>query len=222
MGKNKSVVAVIIAIVLITAASFGGYTYVQGFVYHEYNTRNYQVETIQSGDETTLIFTLDKNEAYSDTNYKKKTILPDDLGDNLYGEITIRPEPEKNDDGSLALDEDGNIQYADWGRIDAKSDTESDISFSEAIKLAQSKKSAGSVSTEFAYSSKGDIATLTVTIKGYEFKNGDNIHITVKNDKIITGGIKVNDNSLALTNVEYNNGQFSEVDNMFVNTAIED
>lgn len=222
MSKNKSVVAVMIAIVLITAASFGGYTYVQGFVYHEYNTRNYQVETTQNGDETTLIFTLDKNEAYSDTNYKKGTTLPEKFGENLYGEITIRPEPTKNEDGSLALDDNGNPQYADWGRIDAKSESESDISFSEAIKLAQSNKSRSTVSTEYKYTSDKDTVTLTVTIKGYEFKNGDNIHITVKNDKIIASGIKVNDNSLALTNVEYNNGQFSEVDNMFVNTMIED
>lgn len=221
MKKSKSVIAVMIAIIIITAASFGGYTYVQGFVYHEYNTRNYQVKTTQNGDETTLIFTLDKSEAYSDTNYKKETTLPDELGDNLYGEITIRPEPTKNDDGSLALDDNGNPQYADWGRIDAEIDSNSDISFSEAIKIAKSEKSESRVTYEFTYTSDKDIAALTVKIKGYEFKNGDNIHINVKNDKTIAGGIKVNDNSLALTNVEYKNGQFSEVENMFVNTQIE-
>lgn len=218
---NKSVIAVLIAIVLITAASFGGYTYVQGFVYHEYNTRNYQVETSVNGDETTLVFTLDKNEAFADTKYKKQTTLPSDFGENLYGEITIRPEATKNDDGSLALDENGNPQYADWGRLGAGSDNNSEISFSEAMALIREGKSTDSVKTAYSYTDNGDTVTFTVTITGYEFKDGDNIHINVKNDKIIAGGIKINDNSLALTNVEYNNGQFSEVENMFVNSHID-
>ncbi|MDE5994258.1 MAG: hypothetical protein K2G60_01960 [Oscillospiraceae bacterium] len=218
---NKSVIAVLIAIVLITVASFGGYTYVQGFVYHEYNTRNYQVETSVNGDETTLIFTLDKNEAFVDTKYKKQTTLPSDFGENLYGEITIRPEATKNDDGSLALDENGNPQYTDWGRLGASSDNNSEISFSEAMALIREGKSTNSVKTTYSYTDNGDTVKFTVTVTGYEFKDGDNIHINVKNDKIIAGGIKINDNSLALTNVEYNNGQFSEVENMFVNSHID-
>ena len=64
---SKSVVAVITAIALITIAAFGGYTYVQGVVYNEYNVRNYEVATTVNGDETTLVFTLDKEEAYSNT-----------------------------------------------------------------------------------------------------------------------------------------------------------
>ncbi len=218
---NKSIIAVLTAIVLITAASFGGYTYVQGFVYHEYNTRNYQVETSVNGDKTTLTFTLDKNEAFADTKYKKQTELPTDFGENLYGEITIRPEATKNDDGSLALDENGNPQYADWSRLGASSDNNSEISFSEAMALVREGKSTDSVKTSYSYTDNGDTVTFTVTVTGYEFKDGDNIHINVKNDKIVAGGIKVNDNSLALTNVEYNNGQFSEVENMFVNSHIE-
>lgn len=221
MVKNKYVLSVIIALVLITAASFGGYTYIQGFVYHEYNTRNYQVETSINGDKTTLVFTLDKNEAYSDTNYTKKTVLPDDFGKNLYGDITIRPEPTMNDDGTPALDENGNLQYADWSILGSDSESNTDISFSDAMKLAREGKTAGNIETNYTYTCDGDKIILTVVIDGYEFKNGDNIHIEVSNDEIVAGGIHINNNSLALTNIEFQNGKFSEVENMFVNTSIE-
>ena len=87
--------------------------------------------------------------------------------------------------------------------------------------LVREGKSTDTVQTEYTYTSNEDTVILTVTIRGYAFKDGDNIHINVKDDKIVAGGIKINDNSLALTNVEFNNGQFSEVENMFVNSHIE-
>lgn len=216
---SKSVIAVMVAIVLITVASFGGYTYVQGFVYHEYNARNYEVETAVNGDETTLTITLDKNEAYSNTNYTRNTVLPDDFGDDLYGNIRIRPEPTMNDDGTPALDENGNLQYADWGRLGDTAGEGEEMSFSKAMEYVRSGKSVNPVKSEYTYRTEGDKVILTVTVNGYEFKDGDNIHIEVSNDKTIAG-IKVKDNFLALTNAEFKDGEFSEVENMFVNTEI--
>ena len=216
---SKSVAAVITALVLIAVLSFGGFTYIQGFVYKEYNTRNYDVATEVNGDETKLIFTLDKNEAYSDTKYKKQTVLPDDFGDDLYGTITIRPEATKNDDGTYALDEDGNYQYADWSTLGASQSDNSEMDFLTAIKYVREGKSLETVQSEYTYTDNGDTVTLTVLIKGYEFADGDNIHIEVDND-ITMAGLKVNNNSLALTNVEFKNGSFSEVENMFVNSVI--
>lgn len=216
---SKSVIAVLVAIVLITVASFGGYTYVQGFVYHEYNARNYEVQTVVNGDETTLTITLDKNEAYSNVGYTRNTVLPDDFGDELYGNIRIRPEPTMNDDGTPVLDENGNLQYADWGRLGDNSGDGDEMTFSKAMEYVRSGQSINPVKSEYTYRTEGDKVILTVTVKGYEFKDGDNIHIEVSND-ITMAGIKVKDNFLALTNAEFKDGEFSEVENMFVNTEI--
>lgn len=217
---SKSVVAVITAIALITIAAFGGYTYIQGVVYNEYNVRNYEVATTVNGDETTLVFTLDKEEAYSNTRYDKKTTLPDEFGNDLYGTVTIRPEPTKNNDGTYALDDNGNYQYGDWTKLGTKSDDESEMSFSEAMKLVREGKSTDTVHYEYSYTSEGDKAILTVVIKGYEFKDGDNIHVEVDND-ITVAGIKIHNNALALTNVEFKDGKFTEVKNMFVNNQLD-
>ncbi len=217
---SKSVVAVITALVLITIAAFGGYTYVQGVVYNEYNVRNYEVETTVNGDETTLVFTLDKNEAYENTRYDKQTTLPDEFGNELYGSVTIRPEPTKNNDGTYALDEDGNYQYGDWTKLGSAGDDESEMSFGEAMQLVREGKTTDTVFYEYSYEDAGDKAILTVVIKGYEFKDGDNIHIEVDND-ITFAGLKIHNNSLALTNVEFKDGKFTEVKNMFVNSQLD-
>lgn len=217
---SKSVVAVITALALITIAAFGGYTYVQGVVYNEYNVRNYEVETSVDGDETTLVFTLDKNEAYANTRYDKQTTLPDEFGNELYGSVTIRPEPTKNNDGTYALDEDGNYQYGDWTKLGSAGDDESEMSFSEALQLVREGKTTDTVFYEYSYEDAGDKAILTVVIKGYEFKDGDNIHIEIDND-ITVAGFKIHNNSLALTNVEFKDGKFTEVKNMFVNSQLD-
>lgn len=217
---SKSVVAVITALALITIAAFGGYTYVQGVVYNEYNVRNYEVETSVDGDETTLVFTLDKNEAYANTRYDKQTTLPDEFGNELYGSVTIRPEPTKNNDGTYALDDNGNYQYGDWTKLGSAGDDESEMSFSEALQLVREGKTTDTVFYEYSYEDAGDKAILTVVIKGYEFKDGDNIHIEIDND-ITVAGFKIHNNSLALTNVEFKDGKFTEVKNMFVNSQLD-